>query len=381
MKVALVHDFLNQIGGAEKVLQVFHELFPRAPIFTITHDQQETGDFFAGWDIRTSFIQNIPGGVSRYKWFLALFPAAIERLDLTKYDLIVSDATSYSKGVVTRPDAHHICYCHSPTRYLWSDTHNYTEELKQPGVIKQMLPLFLNRIRVWDRLAAERVDEFIANSKTVQMRIKKYYNRDSTVIYPPVEAGKFSLADKIEDYYLIVSRLRPYKRVDLAVEAFNALELPLKIIGTGEELDKLKNMARPNIEFLGPLPDAERNKYLSRCKAFIYPQEEDFGISALEAMASGRPVIAFKKGGACETVIENKTGRFFEEQTPWDLVDAVRNFKVENYDAAEIRQFALNFDTKLFKERIKRYIEKSYANHLKQLAKFYERPADLSPHN
>lgn len=369
MKVALVHDFLNQIGGAEKVLQCFHNLYPKAPVFTITYDREETGDVFDDMDVRVSFIQKLPGGVKRYKWYLTLMSAAIEQFDLSDYDVVLSDCSAYSKGVVVQPDTLHICYCHSPTRYLWNDTHSYTEELRQPGVIKRLLPLFLNKIRTWDRLAAERVDKFIANSKTVAQRIKKYYNKESVVIYPPVETEKFYISKNIGNYFLIVSRLRPYKRVDLAIEAFNALEFPLKIIGAGEEYKKLKKLAKKNIEFLGPLRDSEKAKYLSSCLAFIYPQEEDFGITAVEAMASGRPVIAYRKGGACETVKEKVSGVFFEDQTPWSLVDAVREFKPEIYDPEKIRQEALRFDVSVFKARIKDFVEKTYREHRAEINK------------
>ncbi|MFH2105211.1 MAG: glycosyltransferase [Parcubacteria group bacterium] len=367
MKVALIHDFLNQVGGAEKVLQVFHELFPKAPVYTITYDRSETGDVFDDMDIRTSFIQNLPGGPRRYKWYLAWMPAAIEQFDLSSYDVVLSDCSAYSKGIVTKPETLHICYCHSPTRYLWSDTHSYTEELKQPSIIKKGLPIILNRIRVWDRQAAERVDKFVTNSKNVTDRINKYYFRDSDVIYPPVEVKSFGKPAKVQDYYLIVSRLRPYKRVDLAIEAFNALEFPLKVVGTGEEYKKLKKLANNNIEFLGPVSDKEKNKLLASCKAFIHPQEEDFGIAAVEAMAAGRPVIAYKKGGALETVKEGVTGEFFEDQTPWSLVDAVREFEADKYDPAVIQKRVADFDVSIFKKKIKDYVEKAYQEHQKKI--------------
>lgn len=374
MKVALIHDFLNQVGGAEKVLEIFHELYPKAPVFTITHDKSETGNAFKDMDITTSFIQRLPGGPRKYKWYLAWMPAAIEQFDLSKYDVVLSDCSAYSKGIITKPDTLHICYCHSPTRYLWSDTHAYTEELKQPSIIKKGLPLILNKIRVWDKLASERVDSFIANSNNVKDRIKKYYNRDSQVIYPPVDTSKFKAVSKNEvgDYYLIVSRLRPYKRVDIAVEAFNALELPLKVIGTGEEYKKLKKIANKNIEFLGFVKDEERNRLLSRCKAFIHPQEEDFGIAAVEAMAAGRPVIAYKKGGALETVRAGATGEFFEDQTPWSLVDTVREFDASKYEPEEVRQSVLSFDTEVFKQKIKNFVENSFQEHQKKIINKYE---------
>lgn len=369
MKVALVHEFLNQIGGAEKVLHVFHTLFPRAPVFTIVYDPEETKGEFENLDIRTSFIQKIPLGIKRYKWYLSWMPAAIERFDLSKYDLVLSDSTAFAKGVITRPETLHICYCHTPTRYLWSDTHSYTEELKQPRIIKSFLPFVLNRIRGWDKLAADRVDKFIANSRFVASRIKKYYGRESTVIYPPVETEKipFSNPQKLGNYYLIVSRLRPYKRVDLAIEAFNALQIPLKVIGTGEEYPKLRKMAKKNIEFLGPVSDQEKYNLLGKCIAFIHPQEEDFGISAVEAMAAGRPVIAYKSGGALETVKEGLTGEFFDDQIPWSLVDTIRDFKPEKYNPKTIREHALQFDTSIFKKKIKDFIEKAYSEHKKNI--------------
>lgn len=373
MKIALVHDFLTQIGGAEKVLQVFHELYPKAPVFTLAYDRKGTKGAFDHMDVRTSFIQRLPGGAGQYKWYLTLMPAAIERFDLSAYDVVLSDCSAYSKGVIVQPDTLHICYCHSPTRYLWNDTHSYTEELRQPLLVKKMIPLVLNRIRKWDRAAADRVDTYIANSKTVAHRIEKYYKKDSSVIYPPVEVDKYYSSNNIEDYFLIVSRLRPYKRVDLAVEAFNALGYPLKIIGTGEEYGKLKKMAKNNIEFLGPLNDEEKKKYLSSCKAFIYPQEEDFGITAVEAMASGRPVIALNKGGARETVIEGITGEFFDEQSPWKLVDVVRDFDSEKYDPEVIKEHAKQFDMKSFKNKIRHLVEEEYVRYQEKIKRIYNR--------
>lgn len=363
MKIALVHDFLTQIGGAEKVLEVFHNLFPRAPVFTLVYDKDEVGQAFDGYDIRTSFIQRLPGGVKHYKWYLTLMPTAIEQFDLTPYDIVLSDSSAYSKGVITRPETLHVSYCHSPTRYLWNDTHRYTEELKQPRIIKSLVPSFLHNIRMWDYAAAARVDRYIANSRVVGERIKKYYNHESEVIYPPVEVNKYKTSKNVKNYFLIVSRLRPYKRVDLAIEAFNALDFDLKIIGTGEEYAKLKKMAKRNIEFLGPLNDDEKRKYMSECLAFINPQEEDFGITAVEAMASGRPVIAYRRGGARETIKENVSGVFFDDQNPWSLVDVVRDFDASKFDSEKIRETVLKFDTSNFTRQIKEFIDKAYIEH------------------
>ncbi|MFH1509017.1 MAG: glycosyltransferase [bacterium] len=366
MKVALVHDFLNQIGGAEKVLQTFHDLYPKAPVYTMTYDKMETKGEFSNLDIKTSFIQKLPGGVKKYKWFIPLMPAAIEHLDLKKYDMILSDCSAFAKGIIPSTESLHICYCHTPTRFLWSDSHKYTEELNVPGIVKRVLPIFLNRLRLWDKAAADRVDHFIANSKFVAERIKKYYQKESDVIYPPVVTTGYPDDNKVEDYYVIVSRLRPYKKVDLVIEAFNALGYKLKIIGTGEEMENLKKLAKPNIEFLGPVADEERNRQLANCRAFINPQEEDFGIAPVEAMAAGRPVVAYKKGGAKETVIEGKTGVFFEDQTPWNLVDVIRenHEKLAKYNIDDIKAHARKFDTKEFNYNIKNYVQTKYDEYL-----------------
>ncbi|MBU1148875.1 glycosyltransferase, partial [Patescibacteria group bacterium] len=310
MKVALLHDHLNQLGGAEKVLQAFTQIYPGAPVYTLVHDPKSTKGFFKNLDVKTSFIERLPGGRRHFKWYLPLMPMAVESFDLSDYDLVLSDCSAMIKGVITRPDSIHICYCHTPTRYLWSDTHRYVRELNQPALVKKMLPHYLNKLRIWDRIAADRVEKYIANSEFVKKRIRKYYQRDSQVIHPPVDVSSFKISDHFENFYLLVSRLRPYKEVDLAIEAFNHLKIPLKIVGTGEEEAKLKKMAGPTIEFLGDVPDHQLKDLYSRCKAFINPQEEDFGITAVEAMAAGRPVIAYRSGGATESVVENVTGMF-----------------------------------------------------------------------
>jgi len=360
MKVALLHDHLNQFGGGERVLMAFHQLFPDAPVYTLVHDAKKTRGEFKQLSIKTSFIQKLPLGKSHFKWYLPWMPVAVENFDLSEYDLVLSSCSALIKGVITKTTTLHICYCHTPTRYLWSDTHQYTAELNQPALVKKLLPFYLKKLRVWDRLAAERVDFYLANSRFVRQRIKKYYNRESQVINPPVETGHFQIAPDIGDYFLIVSRLRPYKRVDLAIEAFNNLKMPLKIIGTGEEEKRLKKMAGPNIEFLGNLPDQEVREYYSRCRAFINPQEEDFGITPVEAMASGRPVIAYRSGGALESVVEGKTGTFFDEQNWADLADAVVRFKPENFNPQEIREHAHNFDLANFKGQISQFIDNSW---------------------
>ncbi len=360
MKVALVHDHLNQFGGAERVLLNMQVVWPESPVYTLVYDKDKLGKWFGNSQIIESFISKLPGGRRHFKWYLPLMPAAFEFFNLDQYEVVVSSVSGLAKGVIVSPHALHICYCHTPTRYLWSDTHAYTEEISQPWLVKKILPPFLTNLRVWDFCAAQRVDKFIANSHFVARRIKKYYRREAEVVYPPVDTSGLSISDEIGDYFLIVSRLRPYKRVDLAVKAFNTLGLPLKIIGTGEEEEKLKAMAKDNIEFLGSLSDEERNRYYARAKALIYPQEEDFGITAVEAMAAGRPVIAYKSGGAVESVIEGVTGVLFEEQSWECLADTVVRFRPDQFDPVKIREHALQFDVKVFQQKIKQIVEREW---------------------
>lgn len=367
MKIALVHEHLAQDGGAEKVLKVFQDIYPEAPTYTLVYDKKMANPVFLGKDIRTSFLQKIPLGVKKYKWLLLLMPTAVEGYDLSEYDVVLSSASAFAKGVITLPKTVHICYCHSPTRYLWSDTHSYVGELPFSRVIKKIIPYYLSRLRMWDRLAADRVDFFVANSKNVQKRIEKYYQRKSTVILPPVETTQFDVSDKIGNYYLIGGRLVAYKRYDLAIKAFSKLGIPLKVFGEGPELSKLRENAKSNIEFLGKVtPDQLKDLY-RRCLAFLHPQEEDFGITPVEAMASGRPVIAFGAGGALETVIDGQTGVFFDDQEWEALADAVIRFKPENYDSAAIKKHAFEFDTVKFQEKIRNYVEQSFNNYQEKI--------------
>jgi len=360
MRVALVHDHLVQDGGAERVLKALQDIFPDAPIYTLLYHEKNMGNDFRQKDIRTSFIQDLPLSLKKYQWYLPLMPMATERHDLTDYDLVISSASAMAKGVITGPNTVHLCYCHTPTRYLWTDTHSYLKELKTNPLLKKFIPLYLTRLRKWDRLAADRVDYFIANSKNVADRIAKYYRRPSEVIYPPVETEKFYLADQLNHYYLAGGRLVPYKRFDIIVNAFNKLGIPLKIFGTGPEEIKLKKLAKHNIEFLGKISDQRKSELYAHCLAYIHPQEEDFGITAVEAMASGRPVVAYPVGGALETVVPGITGEFFDEQTWESLGDSVIRFKPDKYDSKKIRQQAEKFSLEEFKKRIMDYIEKTY---------------------
>ena len=356
MNVALVHDHLTQDGGAEEVVKALMNIFPQSPVYTLIFDQPKIDSFFNGKNIFSSFIQKLPLGVKKYQWFLPLMPAATEHHNLSGYKLIISSSSIFSKGIIPPPNAIHICYCHTPPRFLWTDSHNYLKELQQNLFIKKFLPLILTRLRQWDKIAAERVDNFIANSREVQKRIKKYYNRDSEIIHPPVETRKFHIAGKTENYFLTGGRLVGYKRFDLAIAAFNRLNLPLVIFGDGPLFKKLKAEAKSNVQFLGRVSEKKRAELYSRCQAFINPQLEDFGITAVEAMASGRPVIAYRAGGAQETVVDNKTGVLFEEQTWEDLAYKILRFQPANFNPAEIREHALQFDTEVFNRKIKEFI-------------------------
>lgn len=362
MNVALVHDHLTQDGGAEEVVKSLIEIFPRSPVYTIVYDKKNVDSFFSNKNIIPSFIQTFPFGVKKYQWFLPLMPAATEHHNLNNYKLIFSSSSIFSKGIIPPPNAVHICYCHTPPRFLWTDSHNYLKELQQNFLIKKFLPLILTKLRQWDKIAAERVDHFIANSREVQKRIKKYYNRDSEIIHPPVGTRKFHVAGKTENYFLAGGRFVGYKRFDLVVSAFNRLNLPLKIFGDGPLLKKIKSEAKGNIQFLGKVTDKKRSELYSHCLAFLNPQLEDFGITAVEAMASGRPVIAYKAGGAMETVVDGKTGIFFDEQTWEDLADKILRFNPADFNPNEIREHSLQFDTEIFKRKIKEFIIKKIEN-------------------
>ncbi len=366
MKIALVHDHLVQDGGAEKVLSALQDLYPDAPTFVLFHDKDRANPAFAKKDIRTSFLQKVPGGVNHYQWFLPFMPHAVESLDLTGYDAVISSSSGFSKGVITDEHAVHVCYCHTPTRYLWSDTHTYLADLKRGRIVKSAVRSLLPRLRLWDKTAADRVDHFVANSKAVSRRIEKYYRRGSTVIYPPVEIEKFSVSQKPGEYFLIGGRVAHYKRFDIAVDAFSRLGIPLKVFGAGPALDGLRRRAGKTVEFLGPVSDKEKAALFRDCIAFLNPQEEDFGITVVEAMASGRPVIAYAAGGALETVIPKVTGEFIDDQDWETLGDKILDFKPESYDPMSIRRHAEQFSTQNFQENIRRFVETKYEEIKKQ---------------
>lgn len=361
MKIALVHDHLAQDGGAEKVLQAMQQIWPEAPTYVLVYDPKSANPAFRDREIRSSFLQRLPGGVRHYQWFFPLMPSAVESYDLSGFDVVLSSTASFAKGVITRPETLHISYCHTPTRYLWSDTHSYVQELGASRFVKWMLPFFLSYVRMWDRLAAERVDKFIANSKVVQNRITKYYKASSDIIYPPVTIDQYSIGP-VGDYYLAGGRLVPYKRFDMIIEAFNRLGRKLKIFGDGPEFNNLRRLAHENIEFVGRVNDADLAKLYQGAIAFINPQVEDFGITMVEAMACGRPVIAYAAGGAQEIVLPGITGEFFDYQTWEDLADTIVRFRPEQYSPERIRARAEEFSLPHFKKQLQTYVEDALAH-------------------
>lgn len=357
MKVAIVHDWLVNLSGAERVLIELHKIFPEAPIYTMFENKKFTKQYFPDVEIRTSFLQKIPGITRNYKYFFFLMPTAVESFDLSDFDLVISSSAIFSKGLVLKPKTRHICYCYSPTRQIWDLNQNLKFKI-QNSIAKHFL-------RLWDRQASDRVDEFVAISEHVRRRIQKYYRRDSIVVYPPsifnfqFPISKQIINSKIQlpsDYYLIVSRLYKQKNIDIAIEAFNKLNLPLVIIGDGPEKERLRVKIEKgkNIKLLGFILDEQLPSYYQSCRAFIMPQEEDFGITPIEAMFFGKPVLALRKGGAIETILEGKTGEFFDDPIPEALADGVRrlNENYQNYNPEIIKSHSQNFSVDNFREKI-----------------------------
>jgi len=375
MKLAIVHDYLNQYGGAERVLVAVHKIWPEAPIFTSLIDREKLenqGFPFDGMDIKTSFMQKLPGKRKfANSYFLPFYPLAFESFDLNGYDVVLSITSFAAKGIITKPETLHISYCCTPTRHLWFQD----EYISKHATIKRRHKLFLypllSYLRLWDLTASSRVDEYIAISKIVKERIRSIYHRDSSVIYPPVSLERFLNIAPVpgsskNGYFLIVSRLGGHKRVDLAIDAFNQNGLPLKVIGEGPKLKEYRQRAGENIEFLGRLGDDEVNKYYAGCKTFIYPQDEDFGITALEAQAAGKPVIAYNSGGARETVLDLKTGVLFDEQTPESLIEAIGKLEKLEISEKDCRKQAEKFGEKRFREVLQNAVDTLYARYQKK---------------
>lgn len=360
MKIALVHEFLNQLGGAEVVLQNFLQIWPDATVHVILYNKDKVGGEFEQFQKKVSWLNNFPGVKTHPRLFLPLMPAAIESFRFDDYDLVLSDSSSFAKGAKANGKLH-ICYCHTPTRFLWTEP-EYLDQQQYPGILKGLGRLFLPHLKRWDFDAAQRPDFFIANSANVLDRIQRYYHRESEVIWPPVDTEFFQPVGEKQDYFFTVSRLEPYKKVGLLIQAFNELGLPLKIAGTGTHLDNLRKLAGPTIEFLGRVPREDLRQYYSQAKAFVFAAEEDAGIVFLEAQACGAPVIAYGKGGALEAVQPGVTGELFNEQTVESIKNAVRNFDEKKYNIETLRNHALQFDGKIFREKIKKFVEDKYAH-------------------
>lgn len=361
MRVALVHDWLTGMRGGEKCLEVFCEIFPDAELFTLLHVRGSVSPVIEKMKIQTSIIQNLPFARTRYRYYLPLFPTAIEKFDLREFDLILSSSHSVAKGVIPPPGALHVCYCHTPMRYIWPMYEEYFG--RRSGILRFAAPLIIPYLRRWDISSSRRVDRFIANSENVRGRIRRYYGREAEVIYPPVRTEYTRLSTEDRGYFLIVSALVPYKRVDLAVEAFNRLGEHLVIVGTGSESRRLRRMARKNIEFTGWVGRRVLDRYYAGCRGLVFPGEEDLGIVPIEAQCYGKAVIAFGAGGVLETVQgrwlgsaapkgKGVTGIFFRKQTVPQLIEAVREFCETAFDPRCIRNHAVKFDEKNFKDKV-----------------------------
>ncbi len=359
-KVALVHFWLVGMRGGEKVLEALCRMYPQADIFTHVCDKDKISPFLQERNIYTTFIQKLPSATKHYQKYLPLMPLALEQLDLRDYDLVISSESGPAKGVLTHSDCTHVCYCHSPMRYLWDLYQDYLQSSSWP--VRTAMRYFFHHLRLWDALSANRVDHFVANSKTVARRIRKHWRREASVVFPPIIASEFQVSVKPrEDFYLCVGQLVDYKRVDIAINACKRLGRKLLIVGEGEAYKKWKTLSGQNIEFLGRIPSSQIRTLYATCAALLFPGEEDFGLVPVEAMASGTPIIAYGRGGATESVIANKTGLFFEDQHEDALCDAILAFEAmrTNFDAEVIAAHAQAFDEKYFSRQMFAEIEKA----------------------
>jgi glycosyltransferase involved in cell wall biosynthesis len=363
VRVALVHDYLNQMGGAENVVEVFCEMFPHAPLYTSVYDPEAMPDSWRSVDVRTSFMQRFSPSLRVAKRLLPLYPAAFESFDFSEYDLVLSSCSTFAKGVITPPHTLHVCYCHNTTRFAWMYP-EYIAHERLTRMQRYILKGVVTPLRTWDYAAAQRVDHYVANARTTARRIAKFYRRTATVIEPPIRACEFAGGDGVvEPYFLVVSRLQSYKRIDLAVQAANRLKIPLRIAGRGPDERRLRELAGPTVEFLGWVSNGERARLFQRCTALIVPGKEDFGLTALEVQAAGRPVIAYAAGGSLETVVEGTTGTFFREPTPEALAAVLRCFDPAAFDPEQCREYARRFDVAVFRRRLSAHLDSLMAGH------------------
>lgn len=359
-KMAIIHEKIaGSIGGSEYIFFNALDMFPDASIFSILVDSDILPEKYRNKEINTTFLQNFPFSKKKYKTYFPLMPIAVENLNLQEFDIIFSSHHCVAKGIIPNPDAVHICYCHSPARYIWDLFWTYSDSNKFNKFQNLIISLIAHGIRTWDVVSSNRVDYFLANSSYTASRIKKYYNRNSEILYPPVETDKFKF-ESSGDYYLMIGRLVSYKGFELAIRAFNESGKKLIIIGNGPELSKYKKMAKSNIQILGQVKEEVLVKYMNNCKGYIFPGKEDFGIVMAEAQSAGKPVIAYKGGGALDIIIENESGVFFKEQTINSLNKAILKSESINWNPADIEKHAEKFNVEKFNKRLKYIIENSY---------------------
>ncbi len=355
-KLALAHDYFIQMGGAERVAEELHSMFPNSPMFTTVDLRRQLPEKLKNSKVLTSWMQRLPVNHKNYRKFFLVYPLAVETLNLSEYDVIVSSSTGFAKGVKKRRGAIHINYCHAPMRWVWR-YEDYAAREEFDGLKRKVLPFLLGGLKRWDLRAADQPDYFIANSNVIAERIKNCYGREATVIPPPIDVERFSTDEPDEDYYLILSRLTPYKRLDLAIEACKKLDRPLVVIGDGTARAQLEKIAGPKTRFLGRQPDEIVARYAGRCRALIFPGEEDFGMTPLEINASGRTVIAFQAGGATETIVNRETGVFFEKQTVDSLVEGIEEFESLSWNRQDLRRHAEKFNKDVFAARINQFLK------------------------
>jgi glycosyltransferase involved in cell wall biosynthesis len=360
-RIAIVHDYFTQQGGAERVAGELYGMFPKADLYSTVALPEMLPPGLTGAMVRTSWIQSLPGMRKYYRLYFAVYPLGVQAIDLSDYDLVITSSSGYAKGVQTRSNAIHVCYCHTPMRWAWRFD-DYAERARIGLGSRIALPALLKALRAWDRNASRQPDQFVANSAVVARRIELIYNRHAVVIPPPIDVRRFQISSNQQDYFLVVSRLVPYKRIDLAIVACNLASKPLKIIGVGPDRKRLQQLAGPTVEFLGRLPDSDTQRYASECRALLFPGEEDFGMVPLELAAAGRPTIAFRGGGATETVIDGTTGLFFDEADARSLAAAMEEFELRSWSPSILRSHAEKFDIPVFRQRFLNLLDSLGAN-------------------
>jgi glycosyltransferase involved in cell wall biosynthesis len=357
MRIAVVHDYFTQLGGAEKVAEELYRTLPDASLFATVAFPECMPPHLKNAPVETSWMQNLPQISKYYRTYFLLYPFAIASIDLSKYDLVVSSSSSYAKGIRTHRDALHVCYCHTPMRWVWNYK-TYSERESFGFTRGFILPILIRGLKWWDEQASRQPDHFVANSKIVAERIRRAYGRSAEVIHPPIDTKRFHLSGAPENYYVTLSRLVSYKRIDLAIQACTELNRKLLVIGDGPDRKRLEALAGPSVTFLGRVPDDVVERCVSRCRALLFPGEEDFGMAPLEVAASGRPTIAYRAGGAVETVVENLTGIFFDEQSPEHLAEAIERFELQEWHPELIRQHSEGFSVEVFQDRLRSFLRR-----------------------